>query len=117
MNTGKLDRRVTVQTYTASRDQYGEVVKSWSNDSIRWAHFKAQLKPSAAFGNPEVQGQPVMRSMGLFTFRGTPAVFSQDFRLSFSGKTWHPVQIGEQGTRGEWTTILCEAFDNTSLDG
>lgn len=117
MNTGKLDRRVTVETYTTSRNQFGEVVKAWDTDSTRWAHFEARVSPSAAFGNKEVQGQPVMRSMAFFTFRGTPAVFKQEFRLSFGGETWHPVQIAEQGTRGEWTKILCEAFDNSALDG
>jgi len=117
MNTGKLDRRVEVETFTSSRNQFGEVEKSWSVDSTRWASFEARISPSKAFGDPDVQGQPTMRSLAIFTFRGTPSVFSQDLRLSYGGKTWHPVQIGEQGTRGEWTAIVAEAFDNSALDG
>lgn len=112
MNTGKLDRRVVVETYTTEKDQWGEELKTWSTDSTRWAAFEARISPSAAFGQPEVQGQPVTRSMALFTFRNTPSVFNGEFRLNYGGKLWHPVQVAEQGTRGEWTTVVAEAFDN-----
>ena len=116
MNTGKLDRKVSIQTYLSTRNQFGEVVKSWVEDSSRWCHFESKVSTSAAFGNSEVQGQPVMRAVGMFTFRNNPAVFQQEFRIEFEGEYWHPLQIAKKGTRNEWTVVVAEMFDNASQD-
>lgn len=114
MNTGKLDRKVTVETFSVVKDQYGEEVRTWGEDSSRWASFEARVSPSAAFGDTDVQAQPVMRSVALFTFRNSPAVFSGEFRLDYGGRKWNPVQVASQGTRGEWTVVVAEAFNNDS---
>ena len=116
MNIGKLDRKVSIQTYLSTRNQFGEVVKNWVEDSSRWCHFESKVSTSAAFGNPEVQGQPVMRSVGMFTFRNSPAVFQREFRIEFEGEYWHPLQIAKKGTRNEWTVVVAEMFDNASQD-
>jgi head-tail adaptor len=112
MNIGKLDRRVIVETFTAAKDQYGQEVRTWDADSTRWAHFEARVSPSAAFGDTDVMEQPVMRSVAIFTFRNTPPVFDGEFRLDFNGRKWNPVQVASKGTRGEWTTVVAEAFNN-----
>lgn len=117
MNIGKLDRKVTVETYTTARDQYGQEVKTWGEDSSRWASFEARVSPSAAFGDTEVMGQPVMRSVALFTFRNSPPVFSGEFRLVLGGNYWNPVQVASKGTRGEWTVVVAEMFNNDSHGG
>ena len=40
MRAGPLRQRVTVQTLTETRDQYGQMVPSWSAAGIYWAEIK-----------------------------------------------------------------------------
>ena len=37
MRAGKLDRRITLQTLTISRDSYGAAIESWSTLDTVWA--------------------------------------------------------------------------------
>lgn len=37
MNPGDLDRRLTIQTMTVSRDAYGAAIESWSTLATVWA--------------------------------------------------------------------------------
>ncbi len=112
MNTGKLDRKVIVEVSSSSKDQYGQEIHSWATHSTRWASFEARVSPSAAFGLPEVDEQSVMRSVAIFTFRGDALRSIGEFRLKLGDQLWRPTQIAENGTRGEWTVVLAEAFDH-----
>jgi|TARA_R100000084_G_scaffold107957_1_gene69358 SPP1 family predicted phage head-tail adaptor len=38
MQIGELDRRITIQSYSASQDAYGEAIKTWSNLISLWAN-------------------------------------------------------------------------------
>ena len=37
MNSGKMDRRVTIQSYTVTTDDWGHPSKTWSTHSTVWA--------------------------------------------------------------------------------
>lgn len=39
MNAGRFDRRITIQTYTSTRDNVGGEVRSWTDFCDMWANI------------------------------------------------------------------------------
>lgn len=37
IRTGRMNKRITIQTYTQAADTYGEPIRTWSDIGTRWA--------------------------------------------------------------------------------
>uniref|UniRef100_A0A6M3JUE2 Putative head-tail joining protein n=1 Tax=viral metagenome TaxID=1070528 RepID=A0A6M3JUE2_9ZZZZ len=40
MNTGKLNKRITIQAFTATQDEYGGQVQTWTDVCGKWARVE-----------------------------------------------------------------------------
>ena len=103
MRAGRLDRRVTIQNYTTTRDAAGGVVKSWSDvrteSASYWPGSGKERRESA---------QEKSTLSATFTFHKstlTAAMTPQSHRLVFDGGNWdiHSVSAPDRGRTIEVT--------------
>lgn len=95
MDAGKLDRRITFQSKTSTRDAVGGFVESWSDYASRWASHR-QMKITA-----EISGDMKDRIFygegdTVFVIR-YDANINSDMRLQYNGKIYSIEGIREFG--------------------
>ena len=55
MNVGQLDRKVTLQTWTTSRDSFGQPVETWSDLAQVWAKKSDRVASEVTSGGQVVE--------------------------------------------------------------
>lgn len=93
LDPGKLDRRVTVQARTSTRDAEGSAVDAFATEATIWAQ-KVQTTGSEArrAGSLRAETDLVLR----IRYRST---LTEQHRLVFEGRTYDIVSIVEEGRR------------------
>lgn len=91
MNPGKLDRRITIQVRTYTRDASNTKVETWANQCSVWAEYVSQRgKESEIAGADRSQENQQFRIRYRSIAPGT-------HRIRYSGKTYDIVGIAEEG--------------------
>lgn len=83
---GDLDRRITIQRYTSTTNDFNEEVKSWADLTTVWA-----MRRDASDGERVTAGKEGAFLMSRFTVRSsskTRTVTPAD-RLSYDGAVWN----------------------------
>ena len=93
---GKLDRRIILQRFTATRDEYNEPVRSWTT----LATVSASYEPLSD-GEVYRAGETMAEASARFVVRysSTVADMSPVDRLVFDGRTYEIVRAKEIGRR------------------
>lgn len=96
MRAGKLDRRIVLQRFTTTLDDYNEPVKSWSTLATRSASFEP-LSDGERFR----AGETAATASARFVIRYSSAVadLNPKDRLTFDGDTWQILHVKEVGRR------------------
>lgn len=96
LSAGKLDRRIRLERFTETRDEYNEPVKTWALLANRWAAYEP-LSDGEKFSASETAANASAR----FRIRWSSAVadLNPKDRLIFGGDTWEIVRVKEIGRR------------------
>jgi len=94
VNAGKRDRRVTIQRFTATKDEYGEDIETWADLGTRWTaifYGKGEERRQAAVEEGKQSASFVMLADSI-----TKTISVRD-RLSYAGDAWDIVGISPIG--------------------
>lgn len=98
MPLGKLDRSITIQSYTESKNSYGEAEKTWATHSTVWAEIMDDT------GNVTVtDGQTIASEIVRFRIRYDSAVNTK-MRISYNSNYYSIRQVIEEG-RGNYLIL------------
>ena len=93
MRAGRLDRRVTIQTRTLTRNSYGEQVETWADDDTVWGE-RFDLRGREFFAARQVSADVTTRFR--LRYRTGLTVLH---RLVCDGVTYDIHQVSEIGRR------------------
>lgn len=103
MRAGKMDRLITIERLTESRDSQGSVLKTWSKWRDVWAEvFPVQGNEALSFTQFKAS------EMIQVTSRYVDGLDPAD-RISYGGKYWNIKYIRELG-RERGTQVIAEVF-------
>jgi SPP1 family predicted phage head-tail adaptor len=96
MRAGKLDRKITLQRFTSTLDEYNEPVKTWSTLATRSASYEP-LSDGERFR----AGETAANASARFVIRWSSAVstLNPKDRLQYEGETWQILHVKEIGRR------------------
>lgn len=96
MQAGKMDRRITLQRFTETRDSYNEPAKTWATLAVRWAAYEP-LTDGERFRAGETSAGASAR----FRIRYSAAVadLNAKDRLKLDGVTHEILHVKELGRR------------------
>lgn len=102
MNPGKLRHLVSIQHHAKSRNEYGEVVESWSEFAKAWAEVKP-IKSNEYFAafkeRAEVTHRVVMRYID---------GIKPSMRIEAKGRVFEIVGIRNFFERDEYLEVMCK---------
>jgi SPP1 family predicted phage head-tail adaptor len=101
LQAGKLDRRVTIERFTAATDTHGEEVQTWTAHATRWASVRP-APGTERFQNAETAAEAPMR----FVFRfEDDLVRVTDRLLHEDERTYYVASVTEIGRREGWEVL------------
>lgn len=93
LEAGRLDRRITIQSYTTSADSYGEPLKTWADFVTVWAQY-LPLRGAERFAAKQVDATIEAK----FRLRWRDDL-DTTMRITFESRTWDIAGIVEIGRR------------------
>jgi len=103
MNVGKLDKVVTLQTFTSAQDAYGQAIQTWTD----WRVVFSTVSFERGSESPE-QERRTATTVVKFTFRSLDIEgIRPDYRLVYNGLNYDILDILDFG-RNDFTTIKAE---------
>ncbi len=96
MRAGKLDRRIVLERFTTTVDDYNEPVKSWSTLATVSASYEP-LSDGEKFRASETAAEASARFVTRYST--TVADLNPKDRLTFEGDPWEIVRVKEIGRR------------------
>lgn len=99
MRAGRLDRRITIQAVTRSRDSFGQASETWADLLTVWAAFKP-VSASERFA----AAQTIATQAATFSirYRADLSLSPGGHRIRFDGKNWNITGYSEIGRREGW---------------
>jgi SPP1 family predicted phage head-tail adaptor len=96
MDAGPLDRKIILQRFTSTLDEYNEPVKTWSTLATRSASYEP-LSDGERFR----AGETAANASARFVIRWSSAVstLNPKDRLQYEGETWQILHVKEIGRR------------------
>jgi len=110
MKIGSLDRRITVQKPTESRDDYGGLITTWATFAVRWAALSYRRANTEDY--PADKKTSFYRAM--FTVRSDSVTrqITPKMRIVYDGKVWDIHAITEKMTELRKMYLLIEVEAN-----
>ena len=106
---GKLDRRITLEVLSTSKDEYNQDIESWSTFRLVWAEIKD------GSGNEQViADQPTAVRITEMTIRYIAGVNEMNTRVKFGGQIYNIVGI--QRPDRNRTLILRTSLSDEAAD-
>lgn len=93
---GKMDRRITIQRATITRDEYNEEVPGWADLATVWASYEP-IKDGERFRGGERAADLSARFQ--IRYSATSATITAEDRLIFEGRTYEIEHVKEIGRR------------------
>jgi len=108
MQAGKLDRRITIESKTSTRDTVGGKIESWSILLERWASHR-ELGAKAAVSGNEKDRLFYGEGDTIFVIRYDAQV-DANMRINYNGKIYAVEAVREFGTgRQVFMEIICNS--------
>ena len=103
IKSNRMDRRITIESFTTTTNSFNEQVKSWSAFATVWAEFKPR-RMSEAFE----AARTVATRQAMFTIRWLSGL-NETMRIVFDdgagSKNWDIVSLDQIGRREGWRII------------
>lgn len=96
LSAGKLDRKIILQRFTETRDEFNEPVKSWATLATRSASYEP-LSDGEKFRASETAADASARFV--IRWSTATATLNPKDRLTFEGGAWEIVRVKEIGRR------------------
>lgn len=93
MAIGTLDRRVVLQTFSASQDEYGQDVNTWTTIATVWAWVRYKSGGESVYSNKETATADC-----IFTIRYRSGI-TEKHRIVYGGVNYDILHIAETGRR------------------
>jgi SPP1 family predicted phage head-tail adaptor len=107
MNPGRLDRRITLQQLTPTRDEIGSVIEAWENQYVLWAEIPKQNGNESLIADADRASESRQ-----FRIRYRAGISPNAHRVSYQDKTYDIRHIGEEGRQNY---LLITATWNQSI--
>lgn len=104
MQTGRLDRRIVIQSVTTAADSYGEPIETWADLDTVWAAYEP-LRGREYFEAQQIDAQLEAK----FTIRYRDDITVQ-MRIVHDGDTYGIASVREIGRR-DGTELLAKALN------
>jgi SPP1 family predicted phage head-tail adaptor len=91
MQIGRLDRKITIESVTETRDGVGQPTETWSTFATVWATKKEMGGKEMMAAN-----QTVAESAAIFTIRYLSGV-TPKMRINYGGNIYDILSIAEKG--------------------
>jgi SPP1 family predicted phage head-tail adaptor len=101
MNAGKLNKRITIQEYGSTQNEYGEQVKTWSTTKTVWASVEP-LQGREWFNAKQMQSEIEIRMRLRYTTDITPKMRIQYNALNYNIES--VINVGEENRELE---LMC----------
>lgn len=101
MNIGKMDRRVTMQTRTLTKDTTGTRVETWETTAEIWAEYVTNKGNVSTLADAERPQDTQQFRIRWRTFDVT------NNRIIYDGKTYNPTGVTQEGRRN---TLLIDTL-------
>ena len=105
MDPGVLNRQITIQQYTVTRDSYGGEVQAWADLVTVWAQ-KAHRASREFFAAQKVNAE----TTDMFIVRFRSGVTAK-MRVTFDGKTYDIIGADDPDGRKRELQLLCRAVE------
>lgn len=99
---GALDRQITLQAPTYTKDGTGQDVVSWTSVATVWAHARQLRAKEQVSGSDEVQSEQV-----LFTVRWYSGL-ANTWQLLYEGRQYRIIGAPREIGRRHWQQITAE---------
>ena len=107
LSGGKLDRRIILQRFTETRDEYNEPVKTWATLATRSASYEP-LSDGERFRASETAADASARFV--IRWSAATAMLNPKDRLTYEGVTYEILRVKEIGRReGQEITTTARA--------
>lgn len=106
MEAGKLDRRITLETHTTTREKSGQVISTWGSPQEVWANVRYQTAREVFQADQLSALQTVV-----FTIRYQPDIAAAKMRVQFDGLAYDIKGVTEPERR-KWLQLIGEAENN-----
>lgn len=105
MQAGKLDRRIRIERFMETRDEFNEPVKAWATLATRWASYEP-ISDGERFRADQTGATGSAR----FVIRHSSDVadVNPKDRLIFKGVVHDIVHVKEAGGRGVGIELTCK---------
>lgn len=114
MIAGPLDRRITWQRATVTRDDLGQPQSTWATLFETWC-AKVQLRPMVVI--PSGTEETTKEATQVVQIRHRPDVPTVADRAIFEGRSWAVHGIAEIGRREGWEITLKTRLDAGQVAG
>jgi SPP1 family predicted phage head-tail adaptor len=105
MRAGRLDRRVTIERKTVTRDDYGAEIITWSTFAQVWAEVREVNSVEKV-----IDQLRTMSRLTMVTIRWVPGVTTDmRIRVDQDGRILAITSLAEIGRKVGWT-IACEQY-------
>uniref|UniRef100_A0A6M3J9L2 Putative head-tail joining protein n=1 Tax=viral metagenome TaxID=1070528 RepID=A0A6M3J9L2_9ZZZZ len=101
MNAGQLNKRIVIQQYGSTQNEYGEQVKTWSTVKTVWASVQP-LQGREWFNAKQIQSEVEVRMRLRYTTAITPKMRIQYNSLNYNIES--VINVGEQNREIE---LMC----------
>jgi head-tail adaptor len=109
---GKLDRRITIESLTESRDDFGGVVETWATLATRWAGVETAGGARGSGDEGYDAGQKLDYNSIFFTLRRdntTKLINAKSYRIVYDGDTYDIRNVNEQYDQYRRMYVVIEA--------
>jgi SPP1 family predicted phage head-tail adaptor len=94
LDAGRLDRRITLQVFTSTTDEYGEVIETWTDLAEVWA----EVRPLRGVERVEA-AQLAAQVDTRFTIRYRDDLAPGRHRITYQGRRYNIQAVLELGRR------------------
>jgi SPP1 family predicted phage head-tail adaptor len=101
---GELDRRITIQTLSLTKDSEGGMADDWSNLATVWAKVR---NLSGNERRVTVEGGQVAEARTEFTIRYRSGL-NERMRVSYAGKVYNIRHLNDFNAAHEFIVITCD---------
>lgn len=110
METGSLNRKITIQQRTHAQDAAGQPIETWIDVAKPWAWVKTQTGMGSLRND---QAGSVSISLVAYSFRiwYRPSI-TDDMRVVYGGMNFDIKQVRHDLAGHEWTDIVAEQGGN-----
>jgi SPP1 family predicted phage head-tail adaptor len=108
--SGDMNRRVTLQRATVTRNEFNEEIETWTTLATVWAR-KDDVSAAEGFRAQEVGAQLTTRFR--IRYRATVATLNPRDRLIYAGRLYNITGVREK-QRNRWLEVDCVARNDAT---